>query len=83
MKHQFQVPLLEGCEIIEKAKNMQNGQGKCIRYIMSHKTGKIEIVGALKEGELLMKYHQAKYDDDRGRIFTLPVTKEQTWLERD
>ncbi len=83
VKHQFQVPLLEGCEIIEKAKNMQNGQGKCIRYIMSHKTGKIEIVGALKEGELLMKYHQAKYDDDRGRIFTLPVTKEQTWLERD
>lgn len=83
VKQQFQVPLLKGYEIVEKAKRMQNGQGKCIRYIMSHKTGKIEILGSVKENELLMKYHQAKYDEDQGRIFTLPVTADQTWLERD
>lgn len=81
VKQQFQVPLLEGYRIVEEAKNMQNGQGKCIRFIMSHKTGKIEILGTVSENEMLMKYHQAKYDEDLGRIFTLPVTKEQTWLD--
>lgn len=87
VKNQFQVPLLKGYEIVEEAKRMQNGQGKCIRYIMSHKTGKIEILGtlkentALKENEMLMKYHQAKNDADIGRLFTLPLTPDQTWIE--
>lgn len=80
--HQFQVPLLEGYRIVEEAKGMQNGQGKCIRFIMSHVTGKIEILGITGENELLMKYHQAKYDADRGRIFTLQAEADQTWLEK-
>lgn len=28
---------------------MQNGQGKCIRYAMSHVTGKIEILGQMPD----------------------------------
>lgn len=81
VKTQFQVSLRKGYEIVEKAKGMQNGQGKCIRYIMSHKTGKIEILGILSKDELLMKYHQAKDPKDKGRIFTLPVSPGQTWLD--
>lgn len=37
----FQVPLKKGYQVIEQAKAMQNGQGKCIRYVLSHPTGKI------------------------------------------
>lgn len=81
VKNQFQVPLVRGYEIIEEAKKIQNGQGKCIRYIMSHKTGKIEILGIDNNGKMLMKYHQAKNDQNIGKIFSLPVTMEQTWLE--
>lgn len=81
VKNQFQVPLVRGYQIVEDAKRIQNGQGKCVRYVMSHKTGKIEILGPGSNGEMLMKYHQAKNDQNIGKIFSLPVTSEQTWLE--
>lgn len=81
VKNQFQVPLHKGYQIVEEAKNMQNGQGKCIRYAMSHRTGKVEILGNLEDGKMLFKYHQAKSDADRGRIFTLPIAPDQAWLD--
>lgn len=33
---------------------MQNGQGKCIRYAMSHVTGKIEILGQMPDKNMLL-----------------------------
>lgn len=76
----FQVPLLEGYKIVDQAKAMQNGQGKCIRYAMSHPTGKIEILGELSEGKMLFKYHQAKDAADANRIFVKEVQPDQCWL---
>lgn len=77
----FQVPLADGYRIVEAAKQFQNGPGKCVRYVMSHVTGKIEILGELANGQMLFKYHQAKYDRDRSRIFTQALAPGQTWLE--
>lgn len=81
VKSQFQIPLTEGCRIVEEAKNMQNGQGKCIRYAMSHVTGKIEILGQMPDKNMLFKYHQAKYEKDQGRIFCEKLTPGQAWLQ--
>lgn len=80
VKSQFQVPLKRGCEIVDQAKNMQNGLGKCIRYILSHETGKIEILGSLSSKEMLFKYHQAKDENDYERIFTKKLDDGQCWL---
>ncbi|KLU68942.1 MAG: hypothetical protein RHS_5238 [Robinsoniella sp. RHS] len=80
VKSQFQVPLKRGCDIVDQAKNMQNGLGKCIRYILSHETGKIEILGSLNAGEVLFKYHQAKDEEDYERIFTKKIEEGQCWL---
>lgn len=77
----FQVPLHEGYKIVEGAACMQNGQGKCFRYGMSHVTGKIEILGELENGEMLFKYHQAKYEKDVSRIFTKKIEPGQCWLD--
>lgn len=76
----FQVPILKGAEIVERAKQMQNGFGKGFKYVMSHRTGKIEILGVWEDGRMLFKYHQAKYDADRGRIFAVKLGENQTWL---
>ena len=76
----FQVPLKKGWEIVEAAKQMQNGFGKSLRYIMSHYSGKIEILGMM-EGKMLFKYHQARDKKDYGRIFLHPLEEEQAWLE--
>lgn len=81
VKAQFQVPLEEGYKIVEGAKAMQNGQGKTIRYAMSHVTGKIEILGLLPDGQMLFKYQQAKYSEDMGRIFSQKMKPGQAWLK--
>ncbi|MCJ7837198.1 KamA family radical SAM protein [Cuneatibacter sp. NSJ-177] len=83
VKNQFQVPLRRGYEIVEAAKQMQNGQGKSVRYCLSHVTGKIEILGGMPSGEMLFKYHQAKYSEDASRIFTVDVENDQCWLDFD
>ncbi|MCI8515027.1 MAG: KamA family radical SAM protein [Lachnospiraceae bacterium] len=76
----FQVPFEQGYDIVDKAKDLQNGQGKCIRYTLSHPTGKIEIIGKAPTGEMIFKYHQAKDPADAGRIFLQKVTPDQCWL---
>ena len=80
VKNQFQVRLKEGFRITQEARNMQNGIGKSFRYVMSHDTGKIEILGELAGGRMLFKYHQAKDHRDAGRIFTAFVGEDQYWL---
>ena len=50
---------------------------------MSHVSGKIEILGPLPDGRMLFKYHQAKYDRDKGRIFAKNLAPDQAWLDGD
>lgn len=76
----FQVPLLEGSRIVEETKARQSGQGKCLRYVMSHPAGKIEIFGKMRNGQMLFRFHQAKKEADRGRIFCETIRQEQCWL---
>lgn len=80
VKNNFQIPLKRGLEIVEGAKSMQNGLGKAFRYCLSHPTGKIEILGAMPNGEFAFKYHEAKYPEDNGRIFTKKLEDDQGWL---
>lgn len=80
VKNQFQVPLERGMQIVDEAKNMQNGQGKCVRYCMSTPEGKVEILGRLSDGQALFKFNQAKDEADACRIFTRRLEPEQCWI---
>jgi KamA family protein len=80
VKHHFQVPLCRGIEIVEEAKKHCDGHSKRFRYIMSHRTGKIEILGILDD-EIYFKYHQAKNRKKIGKIFTRPVDENAGWLD--
>lgn len=81
VKNQFQIPFTEGIEIVEKAKTQMSGQAKSVRYVLSHPTGKIEIMGKADDHKMIFKYHQAKYDKDEGRIFMVNVDNTQCWLD--
>lgn len=83
VKERFQVPIREGIRIVNAAKARQNGFGKSIRYAMSHPRGKIEIIRELPSGETVFKFHQSKDDSDNARIFTLPLSPADTWLDED
>ncbi|MBR2779735.1 MAG: KamA family radical SAM protein [Firmicutes bacterium] len=79
--NQFQVPLMTGRKIVEEAKASMNGLAKGFRYVMSHVSGKIEILGsACREGEMLFQYHQAKDQSDHARMFTHRIEEKQCWL---
>jgi len=80
VKQHFQVPLCRGIEIVEKAKEHCNGHSKRFRYIMSHRTGKIEILGIFDD-EIYFKYHQAKSRKKLGKIFKRPVDESAGWLD--
>ena len=83
VKSRFQVPLLEGSEIVSKALAMQNGLGKSADFTMSHVSGKIRILGKTEENTLLFQYRQAKKTENIGRIFPMTLDKKQTWLPDD
>ena len=80
IKSDFQVPLLQGSRIINKALSLQNGPGKAADYTMSHITGKIRILGEIRQGELLMQYKQAKDPSLIGVPFTLSAADNLAWL---
>jgi KamA family protein len=82
VKSQFQVPIKEGFGIVEEARGRMNGQAKSFRFVMSHKSGKIEILGPSPEdGRMTFKYNQAKDREDLGRIFFLDLEEDRTWLD--
>jgi KamA family protein len=83
VKSRFQVPLLEGTDIVSRALAMQNGLGKSADYTLSHISGKIRILGKLEDGKLLVQYKQAKDPQNIGRIFSLSLTDDATWLPND
>ena len=80
VKYRFQVPLYRGYFIVEEAKKGLNGHSKRFRYVMSHRTGKIEILGIIDDS-FIFKYHQAKNPKNLGRIFTRRVSKTAGWLD--
>ncbi len=85
VKHHFQIPLYKGYMIVEDAKKMLNGHSKRFRYVMSHRTGKIEIVGVMdnenKDTEMYFKYHQAKDPKNIGKFFKRKLNKSAGWLD--
>ena len=80
VKHHFQVPLCEGVKIVEKAKADCNGLSKRFKYVMSHVTGKIEILGIIGD-EIFFKYHEAKERRNLGVMFKRKVDDEAGWLD--
>jgi len=80
VKSQFQLPLARGIRIVEDAKKLLNGHSKRFKYIMAHRTGKIEILGVM-DGELYMKYHQAKNPANLGRLFKRRLDPTAGWLD--
>lgn len=80
VKRQFQVPICEGVKIVEKAKADCNGHSKRFKYVMSHKTGKVEILGIIN-GEVYFKYHEAKNRENLGVMFKRRVDENAGWLD--
>ena len=78
----FQVPIPEGYQILEDAKKHLSGPAKRFKYIMSHYTGKIEIV-YVDKSFVTFKYHQARDPKDLGRMFRKRRNDKMVWLAKN
>ncbi|MBN2595040.1 MAG: KamA family radical SAM protein [Sedimentisphaerales bacterium] len=76
----YTIPIEKGHEIVEQAKALVSGLAKRVRFVMSHSTGKIEIVGRT-EDFVYFKYHRAAEDTDSGRFMALESNPEAYWLD--
>jgi KamA family protein len=77
----FQVPLRRGVEIVRGINGRLSGIQKTFKYIMSHYTGKIEILDLAADNRLYMRYHQNKDADKVGRLFSRPYVEGACWLD--
>lgn len=77
----FQVPLRRGLEIARGINQRLSGIQKTFKYIMSHYTGKIEILDLGPDGRVYMRYHQNKTHEKIGKIFSRPHIEGARWLD--
>jgi len=76
----YTLPIEQGYEIIEQAKSLISGLAKRARFVMSHSSGKIEIVGKTEE-RVYFKYHRAACDEDSGRFMVFKSNPDAYWLD--
>ena len=76
----FSVPIEEGYIIVEKAKKYCSGLAKRAKYVMSHATGKIEILG-LTEKNVIFKYHRAANNKYSGKIYIFKRNPSAYWFD--
>jgi lysine 2,3-aminomutase len=76
----FAVPIEEAFEIFEKARMKCSGLAMRARLVMSHATGKIEIVGRT-EHETYFRYHRAADPTDKARFMVYPSNPEAFWFD--
>ncbi len=76
----FSVPLEDGYHVFEEAKASMSGLAKRARYVMSHASGKVEIVGIDSEF-IHFRYHQAREEENLGAFLSLPRNEEARWLD--
>ncbi len=77
----YEVPMVEGWQIFQKALSLGSGLARRARFVMSHESGKVEILG-VDEENIYLRYHQAKDPDDLGRFFVRRRDDKAYWLDQ-
>jgi len=76
----FQIPVEQSYEIIQKSWQACSGLAKRARFIMSHATGKIEVVGTTAD-HVFMRYHQAAEKADIGKFMVFKSNPLARWFD--
>ena len=76
----YQVPIVRGWQVFREALRRGSGLARRARYVMSHASGKLEILG-LDDRFIYMRYHRAHLDLDRGRFLIFERNDEACWLD--
>ena len=76
----YEVPIVEGWRIFQQALAHGSGLARRAKYVMSHETGKVEIV-AVDSNRIYLRYHQAKDPADLGQFLICRRDDGAGWLD--
>jgi KamA family protein len=74
------VPVEKALEIFEEARRRLAGLAKQARLCMSHRTGKVEVVGKM-DNKIVFRYHRAPDPLDCGRVMIFDSDPKAGWLD--
>ncbi len=76
----YQVPIVRGWEIFSEALRRGSGLARRARFVMSHETGKIEIL-AVDAKHIYLRYHRAQDPALRGQFMIYQRDDDASWLD--
>lgn len=76
----YVVPVEEGFSVFRKAVQTCSGLAGRAKYIMSHKTGKVEVVGTTDD-KIVFRYHRCPDQSIIGRILIMKRNPKALWFD--
>ena len=76
----YGVPLVRGWRIFQQALTEGSGLARRAKFVMSHASGKIEIL-AVDQRHIYLRYHQAKERRNLGRFLIAKRNDEAAWFD--
>jgi len=76
----YKVPIVRGWEIFSEALRRGSGLARRARFVMSHETGKIEIL-AVDDRYIYLRYHRAKDAALRGQFMVYERNDDAYWID--
>jgi len=82
VRHQFQVPLKEGVDLVDDARRKMDGYAKRFKFIIGHDIGKLEICGRIDDKLLLKQLHaRPGHQEESSRLLVRQLTDNGGWLD--
>ena len=76
----FAIPVEDGYEIFEVARNKCSGLAKRARLVMSHETGKVEMAG-MSDGQVFFKYNRSANVENNARFLVFESNPDAYWFD--
>lgn len=76
----FRVPIVRGYELFQEALRGVSGLSKRARFVMSHESGKVEVLAVTRD-RILVRYHRSKDPALRGRVLEYVRDDDAAWLD--
>lgn len=77
----FSIPIETALDLFNETMGELPGIAKTVKLVMSHYTGKIEVVGMTDDKQIVMKYHRAPNPKDVGKLLTFQSNPQALWLD--
>ncbi len=76
----YSTPIEETIDLVEEARSRVSGLAARVRYVMSHESGKIEILGKSSEN-VFFRYHRAADPENAGKFMIYRRNPEAHWFD--